>query len=81
MYISAFISFKFSFFCVVQQIIISIFTFRFFSPTTKINQQWDFLDLRQLMHFLRCFSFYCVYYSFQTSCVHVPGVMNTAADA
>ena len=34
-----------------------------------------------LMHLLRCFSFYCAYYRFHTSCVHVPGAMNTAADA
>ena len=35
----------------------------------------------QLMHQLRCFAFYCAYYHFHTSCVHVPGAMNMAADA
>ena len=35
----------------------------------------------QLMHLLRCFAFYCAYYRFHISCVHVPGAMNTAADA
>ena len=35
----------------------------------------------QLMHLLRCFAFYCAYYRFHTSCVHVPGAMNKAADA
>ena len=34
-----------------------------------------------LIHLLRCFSFYCAYYRFQASCVHVPGAMDTAADA
>ena len=34
-----------------------------------------------LMHLLRCFSFYCAYYRFHTSCVHVPGTLNLAADA
>ena len=35
----------------------------------------------QLMHLLRCFSFYCAFYCFHVSCMHVPGAMNTAADA
>ena len=35
----------------------------------------------QLMHLLRCFAFYSAYYRFHSSCVHVPGAMNTAADA
>ena len=35
----------------------------------------------QLMHLLRCFSFYCAYYQFHSSSSHVPGVMNKAADA
>ena len=34
-----------------------------------------------LMHLLRCFSFYSAYYGFHFSAEHVPGVMNTAADA
>ena len=27
----------------------------------------------QLMHLLRCFSFYCAFYCFHVSCMHVPG--------
>ena len=34
-----------------------------------------------LMHLLRCFSFYCAYFQFNCSAKHVPGAMNTAADA
>ena len=34
-----------------------------------------------LMHLLRCFSFYSAYYCFHYTCVHIPGVMNVAADA
>ena len=34
-----------------------------------------------LMHLLRCFSFYCAYFRFHFSAKHVPGVMNTVADA
>lgn len=34
-----------------------------------------------LMHLLRCFSFYSAYYGFHFSAKHVPGVLNTAADA
>ena len=34
-----------------------------------------------LMHLLRCFSFYCAYFKFRFKAEHVPGVMNTAADA
>ena len=34
-----------------------------------------------LMHLLRCFSFYSSYFRFHYSCVHVPGVLNAAADA
>ena len=34
-----------------------------------------------LMHLLRCFSFYSAYYGFHFSAEHVPGVMDTAADA
>ena len=34
-----------------------------------------------LMHLLRCFSFYSAYYGFHHSCVHIPGVLNVAADA
>ncbi len=30
---------------------------------------------------VRCFSFYCAYYSFHYSCGHVLGVMNVTADA
>ena len=35
----------------------------------------------QLMYLLRCFAFFSAYYHFHTSCVHVPGAMNTPADA
>ena len=35
----------------------------------------------QLMQLLRCFSFYCAFYCFHVSCMHVPGAMNVAADA
>jgi hypothetical protein len=35
----------------------------------------------RLMHLLRCFSFYSGYFRFHFSAVHIPGVMNTAADA
>ena len=34
-----------------------------------------------LMHLLRCFSFYCAHFRFHFSAQHVPGIMNTAADA
>ena len=34
-----------------------------------------------LMHLLRCFAFYSAYFRFHFSAKHVPGVMNTAADA
>lgn len=33
-----------------------------------------------LMHLLRCFSFYCAYHGFHYTCVHIPGVLNVAAD-
>ena len=35
----------------------------------------------QLMHLLRCFSFYCAFYGFHVSCIHVAGAMNPAVDA
>ena len=35
----------------------------------------------QVMHLPRCFSFYCAFYCFRVSCMHVPGAMNVAADA
>lgn len=34
-----------------------------------------------LMHLLRCFSFYCAYFRFHVSATHIPGILNTAADA
>ena len=34
-----------------------------------------------LMHLLRYFSFYSAYYCFNYTCVHIPWVMNVAADA
>ena len=34
-----------------------------------------------LMHLVRCFSFYCAHFRFHFSAQHVPGIMNTAADA
>lgn len=34
-----------------------------------------------LMHQLRCFAFYAAYFRFNFSAEHVPGAMNTAADA
>ena len=34
-----------------------------------------------LMHLLRCLAFYSAYYCFQISVEHIPGVLNTAADA
>ena len=34
-----------------------------------------------LMHLLRCFSFYSAHFRFHFSAEHVPGAMNTAADA
>ncbi len=34
-----------------------------------------------LAHLLRCFSFYGAYFRFHSSAEHVPGVLNTAADA
>ena len=34
-----------------------------------------------LMHLLRCFSFFCAFFGFNFSAEHIPGVMNTAADA
>ena len=36
---------------------------------------------RLLMHLLRCLSFFSAYFKFQHFSEHVPGVMNTAADA
>ena len=33
------------------------------------------------MHLLHCLSFYCAFYSFSMSCVHIPGVENIVADA
>jgi hypothetical protein len=34
-----------------------------------------------LMHMLRCLAFYSAYYRFQITAEHIPGVLNTAADA
>ena len=34
-----------------------------------------------LMHMLRCLAFYAAYYRFQLTAAHIPGVLNTAADA
>ena len=34
-----------------------------------------------LMHLLRCFSFYCAYFRFHFLAEHIPGPMNSAADA
>ena len=34
-----------------------------------------------LMHLLRCLTFYAAYYKFEVRAAHVPGVLNTAADA
>ena len=34
-----------------------------------------------LMHLLRCLAFYATYFRFQFHATHVPGVLNTAADA
>ena len=34
-----------------------------------------------LLHFLRCLYFYAAFYKFHYSAVHIPGVLNTAADA
>ena len=34
-----------------------------------------------LMHMLRCLAFYAAFYSFQFTSEHIPGIMNTAADA
>ena len=34
-----------------------------------------------LMHMLRCLAFYAAYYSFQITAEHIPGILNTAADA
>ena len=34
-----------------------------------------------LVHLLRCLSFYAAYYRFRITATHVPGVLNTAADA
>ena len=34
-----------------------------------------------LMHLLRCTSFYAAYYGFTFVSKHIPGVLNTAADA
>lgn len=34
-----------------------------------------------LMHLLRCFSFYAAYFRFHFTVKHVPGLLNTAADA
>ena len=36
---------------------------------------------QQSMHLLRCLFFYCAFYRFSVSCVHVPGALNTVADA
>ena len=41
----------------------------------------DMLKTRTSMHLLRCLVFYAALYSFQFIARHVPGVMNTAADA
>ena len=35
----------------------------------------------ELMHLLRCFSFYSAHFRFHASCAHVPGAINSAADA
>ena len=32
-------------------------------------------------HLLHCLSFYCAFYSFCMSCVHIPGADNGVADA
>ena len=34
-----------------------------------------------LMHMLRCLAFYSAYYRFQITTEHIPGILNTAADA
>jgi hypothetical protein len=34
-----------------------------------------------LMHMLRCLAFYAAYYRFQITAAHIPGILNTAADA
>ena len=34
-----------------------------------------------LMHMLRCLAFYAAFYGFQITSDHIPGVLNTAADA
>ena len=34
-----------------------------------------------LMHMLRCLAFYLAYYRFQITAEHIPGILNTAADA
>ncbi len=34
-----------------------------------------------LMHLLRCFAFFSAYFGFSFSAKHIPGVLNTAADA
>ena len=34
-----------------------------------------------LMHMLRCLVFYSAYYRFQITAEHIPGILNTAADA
>lgn len=34
-----------------------------------------------LLHLLWCFLFYCAYYGFHFSCMHIQGAMKTAADA
>ena len=36
---------------------------------------------QQSMHLLRCLFFYCAFYRFSVSCMHVPGALNTVADA
>ena len=36
---------------------------------------------QQFMHLLRCWCFYCAFYRFSVSCMHVPGAYNMVADA
>ena len=36
---------------------------------------------QQSMHLSRCLFFYCAFYRFSVSCVHIPRALNTVADA
>ena len=39
------------------------------------------MHMHMHMHMLHCLAFYAAYYNFQITAEHIPGILNTAADA